>query len=79
MAHANYSSGWFAHCRSVSVLQRSVAGFISIFDKENTLAREFSSLMERNQGCNLEGGVAAASAVPLLVLGLAAVAAALRP
>ena len=58
--------------------QRAVVGFGSIFDKENVLAQEFSSLMDRNQGCNLEGSGTAVTAVPMLVLGLVGAVAVLR-
>lgn len=60
--------------------QRSVAGFVSIFDRENKLAADFASLMERNQGCNLDGNAGVtASPLPALLLVLFAVLAVLAP
>lgn len=59
------------------IFKKSAVGFVSIYDKENLLAQDFSGLMDRNAGCNLEGAGSAVTAAPALVLGLLLGAAAL--
>lgn len=58
------------------LFKKSAVGFVTIFDRENLLAQDFAGLMERNQGCNLEGSGAALTPAPALVMALLAVVAA---